>query len=229
MQIVTRTGWEFEAMGDTLRFVYEGASAEIIEKKSRFIATVAPAASEEAALDFIDSTKKKYWDARHNCTAFTVGPHHELTRSSDDGEPAGTAGHPMLDVLLKKDIHDAAVVVTRYFGGVLLGTGGLVRAYSSAVAEALEASVILEKKRGVRADIRTDYGDYGKIQYIINQNGILILDSSFTDAVSLLVLVPADDFGGLVSSVTEASCGRALITKNDDVLFAVNAGIPLIF
>ena len=104
-------------MSETYYFAYQGGTGEIVEKKSRFIATVAPVASEEEALRFIEQTKKQYWDARHNCTAFTLGSRHQLTRCSDDGEPAGTAGRPMLDVLLKEDIHNVAVVVTRYFGG----------------------------------------------------------------------------------------------------------------
>ena len=135
-----RTGFlKGSNMSETYRFAYEGGVGELVEKKSRFIATVTPVTSEEEALRFIEQTKKKYWDARHNCTAFTIGSRHQLTRCSDDGEPAGTAGRPMLDVLLKEDIHNVAVVVTRYFGGTLLGTGGLVRAYSGAVQEGLRS------------------------------------------------------------------------------------------
>ncbi len=110
-----------------MKCIYTGGEGEITEKKSRFIATVRPAASEEEASAFIAEMKKKYWDARHNCSAFVIGERQEITRCSDDGEPAQTAGRPMLDVLLREDIHNAVVVVTRYFGGVLLGTGGLVR------------------------------------------------------------------------------------------------------
>ena len=126
--------------------VYEGGEGEVVEKKSRFIATVKPVESEEEAVAFINEMKKKYWDARHNCSAFVIGANQELTRCSDDGEPAQTAGRPMLDVLLKEGITNVAVVVTRYFGGVLLGTGGLVRAYQKAVQEGLAASTIIEKR-----------------------------------------------------------------------------------
>ena len=108
-----------------IKIVYEGGEGELIEKKSRFIATVRPVESEEEALEFIAAMKKKYWNATHNCSAFVVGENQELQRCSDDGEPQGTAGRPMLDVLLGEEIHNAAVVVTRYFGGTLLGTGGL--------------------------------------------------------------------------------------------------------
>ena len=113
-----------------IKIVFEGGEDEIVEKKSRFIATVRPVESEEEALDFIAAMKKKYWNATHNCSAFVVGENQELQRCSDDGEPQGTAGRPMLDVLLGEAVHNVAVVVTRYFGGTLLGTGGLVRAYS---------------------------------------------------------------------------------------------------
>ncbi len=108
-----------------------GAEAELVEKKSRFIATVRPVASEEEAAAFIEEMKKKYYDARHNCSAYVIGSRAQITRSSDDGEPGGTAGRPMLEVLLGSGIRNVAVVVTRYFGGTLLGTGGLVRAYSA--------------------------------------------------------------------------------------------------
>ena len=104
-----------------MKTVYIGGEGEIVEKKSRFIATVRPVASEEEAVAFIAEMKKKYWDARHNCSAFVIGDRQELSRCSDDGEPAQTAGRPMLDVLLREEIHNVAVVVTRYFGGVLLG------------------------------------------------------------------------------------------------------------
>ena len=118
------SGWkEYHMSENTISlYVYKGGQGEITEKKSRFIATVRPVESEDEAVSFINETKKKYWDARHNCSAFVIGKRQELTRCSDDGEPAGTAGRPMLDVLLKENIHNAAVVVTRYFGGVLLGT-----------------------------------------------------------------------------------------------------------
>ena len=129
--------------------IYEGGEGELVEKKSRFIATVRPVETEEEALAFIEEMKKKYWDARHNCYVYSVGMNREATRCSDDGEPSGTAGRPMLDVLLGAGIYNAAIVVTRYFGGVLLGTGGLVRAYSGAVQAGLAASTVIEKHHGI--------------------------------------------------------------------------------
>lgn len=111
-------------MLENYKTIYAGGEGEITEKKSRFIATVRLVEKEEDALAFIEEMKKKYWDARHNCYAYSIGEHREFTRCSDDGEPSGTAGRPMLDVILGEDIYNVAVVVTRYFGGVLLGTGG---------------------------------------------------------------------------------------------------------
>ena len=206
-------------MSETYRFAYEGGVGELVEKKSRFIATVTPVTSEEEALRFIEQTKKKYWDARHNCTAFTIGSRHQLTRCSDDGEPAGTAGRPMLDVLLKEDIHNVAVVVTRYFGGTLLGTGGLVRAYSGAVKEGIAASKIGTMRYGVRLKIYTDYNGIGRIQYILRQNGLEAEDTVYTDQVELTVLLAAECVPGLKKEITEATAAKAGIEEVEKLYF----------
>ena len=144
--------------------VYSGGEAEIIEKKSRFIATVCPVQSEADALVFRESMSKKYWNATDNCFADGSGEHFQVQRCSDDGEPSGTAGKPMLDVLLGEEIHDVVVVVTRYFGGTLLGTGGLVRAYSGSTKEGLLASKVITKMHGQKLSVQTDYTGLGKIQ-----------------------------------------------------------------
>ena len=144
------------------RTVYEGGEGEVVEKKSRFIASVRPVSTEEEALAFIETIRKKHWNASHNCFAYVIGERSELARYSDDGEPGGTAGKPMLDVLKGEALCNTAVVVTRYFGGTLLGTGGLVRAYSQAVKEGLASSVIITKIRGVKLKIATDYTGLGK-------------------------------------------------------------------
>lgn len=200
---------------DSFLMTLEGGEGEIVEKKSRFIATVRPVASEEEALAFIEEMKKKYWDARHNCSAFVIGRNQELMRFSDDGEPQGTAGKPMLDVLLGAGLHNTAVVVTRYFGGTLLGTGGLVRAYSGAVQEGLRHAVTAEQCYGIRLSIETDYNGIGKIQYILGQRGIATLSSEYTDKVMLEVLVPAAQQGELTAALTEGTNGRAVLTPGD--------------
>ena len=138
------------------RAVYEGGQGEIVEKKSRFIATVLPIETEEEALEFIAKMKKKYWDARHNCYAYVTGDKGQIQRFSDDGEPQGTAGKPMLDILNSYGLTDCLLVVTRYFGGTLLGTGGLVRAYTDATRAGIENSDIVEKIPGRRVDIAMD-------------------------------------------------------------------------
>lgn len=125
-------------MKERYKIVYQGGEGEIVEKKSRFIAEIRPVESEEEATAFIAEVKKKYWDARHHCSAFTIGENNEVARCSDDGEPAQTAGRPMLDVLLGRELHNVCAVVTRYFGGTLLGTGGLVRATAAAVRKAIK-------------------------------------------------------------------------------------------
>ena len=136
--------------------VEQGGIGEIEEKKSRFIANVSPAGTEEEALAFIEAMKKKYWDARHNCYAYVLGERGELVRFSDDGEPSGTAGKPILEVLLGMEVRNLVVVVTRYFGGTLLGTGGLVRAYTQAAQAGMAASVIRTMRYGALLFITTD-------------------------------------------------------------------------
>ena len=164
-------------MKERYKILYKGGEGEITEKKSRFIATVRPVETEEEAAAFIAEMKKRYWDASHNCSAFVIGEENPLTRCSDDGEPAQTAGRPMLDVLLGAEVYNACAVVTRYFGGTLLGTGGLVRAYSKAVREGLLNCVILEKCLADRLRLSTDYSGLGKLQYILSEAGIAVLDS----------------------------------------------------
>ena len=204
-----------------MKTVYSGGTGEIVEKKSRFIATVRPVNSEEEAVAFINEMKKKYWDARHNCSAFVIGDHQEISRCSDDGEPAQTAGRPMLDVLLKEELHNAAVVVTRYFGGTLLGTGGLVRAYQKATQEGLANSVIIDKKPGRKLTIGTDYVGLGKIQYLIGKENLTTLDTVYTDQVEIFLMVPSEIQDKIEKEVIEATSGNARISWGDEVLYAV--------
>lgn len=209
--------------------VYSGGEAEIIEKKSRFIATVRPVKTEEEAIAFIESMKKKYWNATHNCSAYVIGERFQIQRCSDDGEPSGTAGKPMLDVLLGQEIHDTVVVVTRYFGGTLLGTGGLVRAYSSSTQEGLLASKVITKMHGQKIVIQTDYTGLGKIQYILGQRGLTILDSIYTDKVELQVLLPDDEIKGVIAEITEGTNGQAVMELQEECYFAKIDGEMKIF
>lgn len=216
-------------MLEKYKTLLEGGTGEIVEKKSRFIANVRLAESEEEALAFIEEMKKKYWDARHNCYVYSVGTNREYTRCSDDGEPSGTAGRPMLDVILGEGLYNVVVVVTRYFGGVLLGTGGLVRAYSKAVQEGLKESRIIEKQYGISLEVTTDYTGIGKIQYIAGERKLPILDSEYTDKVILKLLVSAGDVGSVQKAITEGTNGRAGMQKEKDLYFAVLDGEVHIF
>lgn len=210
-------------------YVYKGGQGEITEKKSRFIATVKPVESEDEAVSFINETKKKYWDARHNCSAFVIGKRQELTRCSDDGEPAGTAGRPMLDVLLKENIHNAAIVVTRYFGGVLLGTGGLVRAYQQATKAGLSASEIIEKKDGAVLFIRTDYTGIGRLQYLFAQEKITVMDTAYEADVLVKAVIPENDKKRIEKTIIEQTNGTAKLEWGDEVTFAEYDGEVLLF
>ncbi|MBQ1689478.1 MAG: YigZ family protein [Lachnospiraceae bacterium] len=194
---------------ETFTIVYQEGSGEIVEKKSRFIAHVYPIRTEEEAIEHIENIKKTYWDARHNCYSYVLGERQELQRFSDDGEPSGTAGKPILEVLLGMDIHNTLVVVTRYFGGTLLGTGGLVRAYSAATKAGLENCVITQQRKGQKIAIKTDYNGLGKMQYILNEMEIPILDTIYTDVVEILALVPVGIYDALQKKMIAVTAGKA--------------------
>ncbi|MBR2528102.1 MAG: YigZ family protein [Blautia sp.] len=216
-------------MLERYRTVYQGGQAEIVEKKSRFIATVRHVEKEEEILAFLEEMRKKYWDARHNCYAYTIGLNRELTRCSDDGEPSQTAGRPMLDVVLGAQLYDTAVVVTRYFGGVLLGTGGLVRAYSTAVQAGLAASDVIERIHGISLRVNMDYTDYGKVQYLANQKGFTVWKTDFADSVTMQLLLPASQEGSARSAITESTNARAEMVKEKELYFANHDGEVLTF
>jgi uncharacterized YigZ family protein len=216
-------------MTENYKILYRGGEAEIVEKKSRFIATIRPVESEEEANAFIEEMRKKYWDARHNCSAWVIGDRGQMSRCSDDGEPAQTAGRPMLDVLLGAGVRNICVVVTRYFGGTLLGTGGLVRAYSSAVQEGLKASVIVEKKLGRKLVITTDYTGLGKIQYTAAQENLTILDTQYTDQVVMTLLVPVASVDRIQKLLTEKTNGKAEILLDDTLYYGTMEGEVILF
>ena len=211
------------------KILYQGGQGELVEKKSRFIATIRPVRSEEEAGTFVEEMKNKYWDARHNCYAYVIGERGEKRRCSDDGEPAQTAGRPMLDVLLGEEIRDVCAVVTRYFGGVLLGTGGLVRAYSGAVREGLKQSMVVEKIPGKKLRVTTDYNGVGKLQYTAAQMGITVLDTEYTDQVVMTLLAPLEEAGKLLSQITERTAGKALIEDEGKLYYGVAGGEIILF
>ncbi len=211
------------------KIVYEGGCGKFVEKKSQFIATVFPINSEDETLQLIEQTRKKYWDAKHNCYAYVLGLNNEIQRCSDDGEPSGTAGKPILDVLLGERIHNALIIVTRYFGGTLLGTGGLVRAYSKAAQDGLDNSVIVEKCLGKKIRIVTDYNGIGKLQYIVGQMSLVTIDTLYGENVDAYILAPFDQVDSFIAKVVEASAGRAEIEILDELYYAQKENDIILF
>ena len=196
--------------------VSEGGQGEIVEKKSRFIATVRPVSSEEEALAFIAEMKKTYWDARHNCSAYIVGIDHPIMRCSDDGEPGQTAGRPMMDVLEGAELRNVCVVVTRYFGGTLLGTGGLIRAYTAAAKAGLENSTIIDRRPGYSLYVTCDYTLVGKLQYLIGTEGLECVGTDYTDVVTMEILVPSPDLDRIKKAIIEATNARVAMEVSDE-------------
>ena len=194
-----------------MRILITPGIGEIEEKKSRFICHLQSVSTEEEAVRFFEETKKKYWDAKHNCTAYVIGRDAELTRCNDDGEPSQTAGRPMLNVLLHSEVRNVACVVTRYFGGVLLGTGGLIKAYSDAVADALSKSVIGEEVEGVRIPFTVDYVAFGKIKYELEKLSFAMEEGVFSENVTTVVKVPAEEKDRILKLLTDLTKGKAEI------------------
>lgn len=208
--------------------LYRGASAEIEEKKSRFIATIEHVDTEEEAVAFIARLKKQYYDARHNCSAFVIGEDGQLMRSNDDGEPSGTAGRPMLEVLTAQKITNAVVVVTRYFGGTLLGTGGLIRAYQGAVKAALEKCVLLQKISGTELILSSDYTDIGKIQYMAASNKWDVMSTDYAENVITKMIVKSEETDSVITAITDATAARVTIEKGENVTFSYVDGEVMI-
>ena len=206
------------------------ASGEITEKKSRFIANVYEIHSEEEALKILESVRKKYYDARHNCYAYVLGARNETQRFSDDKEPQGTAGKPILEVITKQGFHNTLIVVTRYFGGILLGTGGLVRAYTQAAGEGLHQAErngqATEVFRGRELNVTCDYSSSGKVQYLISQMEIPTADTIYDASVTFQVIAPEDLSGSLIQKITEATNAAAQITCSDPADYRIANGIP---
>lgn len=189
--------------------VYRAGEGEIVEKKSRFIAVIRHVDSEEEALEMLESLRKQYWDARHHCFAYIIGKKSECMRFGDDGEPGGTAGKPMLEVLQSRKLCNVCAVVIRYFGGTLLGTGGLVRAYSGAVVEGLKHTDVITKELAIRTRLNTDYTDLGKLQYVVAQEGLLPAgETEYTDRVMMPVAIPANRYEQMVTKLCDVTAGR---------------------
>ncbi len=204
---------------ESYKIVHVGGCDELVEKKSRFIVTIHPANTEEQAIEFINKMKKKYWDARHNCSAYIIGENAEIIRCSDDGEPSGTAGRPILEVFLGEEIRNVAVVVTRYFGGTLLGTGGLIRAYTKAAQLGLNRSEIVTMRYGVKTRIAADYNNAGKIQYLLGQADIVTYETEYTEQVVFTILASQHKTASLQKKVVEATAAKVKMEEVERLYF----------
>ena len=189
---------------------------EYIVDKSRFITTISPCTTEEEAQAFISRINKEFWDATHNCTAYALGPKQEQQRSSDNGEPSGTAGKPMLEVLKKTGITNVAVVVTRYFGGIKLGAGGLIRAYSHSVAETLGLAPKELHTTRTQLQVTIDYALYGAVERFL-QDKKLHYEANFGEHVTVTILVPPTDVEGIQKELQDMSHGAATCTILDSI------------
>lgn len=188
------------------------ASDEFTEKKSRFIGSVKPVSNQAEAVAFINEIRTKYWDATHNVYAYVLRD-GQIRRYSDDGEPQGTAGIPVLDVLLKEDVTDCAVVVTRYFGGIMLGAGGLVRAYSHASKMALDAGGILTMAPCTVCETQCDYNFYGKLSSLLQSAGACVIDSAFTENVKVMFSLETEKTDSFEALLTDSSKGGVFLEK----------------
>jgi YigZ family protein len=207
--------------------VKKDAFAEIEIKKSKFIAHIAEIKSEDEAETFIKQTRKKYYDATHNCSAYILNSDRGIRHSSDDGEPSGTAGKPILDVISGAGLSDIIVVVTRYFGGTELGTGGLVRAYSGAAAEVLKNAAVVEITEAKLTEFIIDYGLLPKLQHLCMELGIIIYETEYLEKVKISVLITEDNLGRFFKEVTEMTAGaitEASVVREEQVCFYMEEG-----
>lgn len=208
-------------MSTSYKTVKLEASDEFVEKHSRFIGYCKPVKSESEAVEFINMIKKKHWDARHNCYAYSLRE-GQVRRYSDDGEPSGTAGIPMLDIITKSEAVDVVVVVTRYFGGVLLGTGGLVRAYSRGCKIALEAAQVVEMRLCCECEISCSYTRYGKLNTIIIDNGGIVDDVEYADDVTIKFHIPDELLPALDKQFADVTSGEIRTEVVSEKYFEMN-------
>ena len=195
--------------------IREYGEDEFIEKKSQFIGYAKRCETEEEAKEFVSEIKSMHKQATHNCWAYIVGKNMGIQRYSDDGEPQGTAGIPILEVMKKSNVTDCAIVVTRYFGGIMLGAGGLTRAYTKGASIALKAGGVVEKVEGVKVSLEIDYDMIGKIQYMCGQNNWHIEDTEYTDKVVFHVLAELPVAEEIEKSSVEVTNGKVIVTKSD--------------
>ena len=189
-----------------LKTIEENVDAQIVEKKSKFICNVIYVQSIEEAEEQINAIRKKYFDAKHHCYAYSIMDSSGIVnRFSDDGEPSGTAGAPMLNIINKNELVNVLVVVTRYFGGVLLGTGGLVKAYSEATLEAIEKAKLVVEERGYEASLEMNYNDFEKFQYYCNKNNIKVIKTDYLEKIKCYIEINDQDKDNILNNLSENS------------------------
>ena len=209
-----------------MKSIEEITEHTLVIKKSEFICTLIPLNDEEKINETIDYYKEKYEDATHNCVAYLVGTKE---RANDDGEPSGTAGLPMLNVLKKQELSNIIAIVTRYFGGVLLGTGGLIRAYQASAKAGLDSSDVSAVCTGIKANITADYNSYGKLQYICNEQGVDVLNTGFGADVDMELVVKAETAGAFEKKITDAFSGNITLKNKKNVNFCKKSSGEIIF
>ncbi|MNP28933.1 IMPACT family member YigZ [compost metagenome] len=195
--------------------VSQWGSAEIVIKKSRFIGQARPVESEEEAIAFIESVKKEHWNATHNCSAYMVGERDQIQKASDDGEPSGTAGKPILEVIRQQGLKNVVVVVTRYFGGILLGAGGLIRAYTDGAVEGIAAAGPVCKMLHQDIHVSIDYTWLGKVENELRNRGTLLGETQFTDKVTLMCRPLSEEADPFILWMTDLTQGQAEMRKGE--------------
>lgn len=196
--------------------IKENSYDEFVEKKSTFITHLVRVTSEEEAREFIQKMKKKHYDATHVCSCYVVGDNNEITRANDDGEPSGTAGAPMLDVLVKNEIKNVCATVIRYFGGTKLGTGGLVRAYGGGVINALKNATLVERKDTLEIRLELDYSLNGKIEYEIEKTNFIVNNLEYTDKIIYTIYVMEEDYDSFQSWIANLTNGQFKILSTHE-------------
>ncbi|CAH1217424.1 MULTISPECIES: YigZ family protein [Paenibacillus] len=207
-------------MLEQYRTVRSPGSREVVIRKSRFIGHVMPVDNEEEAVQFIENIKKQHWNATHNCSAYMIGERDEIQRQSDDGEPSGTAGKPILEVIRNQQVKNVAIVVTRYFGGIMLGAGGLIRAYTDGAVLALEAGEVITRVLRREVFVQIDYTWLGKVENELRSRAIKTGETAFTDTVTLLCLPRNDEGDAFMAWITDLTQGQALVTEGRRIYYS---------
>ncbi|NLX61587.1 MAG: YigZ family protein [Tissierellia bacterium] len=211
-------------MLESYRTIHKYGKDEIMINKSRFIGHAMPIGNEEEALEFIDKIKTEHKDATHNVYAYVVGDNNNIQRFSDDGEPSGTAGIPVLEVIKKENLRNVVVVVTRYFGGIKLGAGGLIRAYTKGAKIGLEAGIIVDKVLHRKLKVRVNYTSYGVIENFLNQEGYIIDNIIYDDAVNIYVYIDTKVVNNFIKKITNLTNGTAEFEYLEEEYISIKDG-----